>query len=447
MITIRLKALLLCACFIEAVWLLAAQLLNATVILLPCLLCFLLLVGWAAIKDAAMPVILFFLPFASLLKLRPGSISFFTIALLLICGIYTVTGSRQVRVLHLIPALLLVAMTLIVKTAYGYEIDNAYILFAVMLMLIPFLTRDLDGGYDFYWLTVCFALGICLAAITARYLTAFPTISRYIDVNMNMGFARRSGYMGDPNFYSSHITAALGGILVLLLNNSKRSRLFVLIPLVCLLLYCGLMSVSKSFLLIGACLLLLWLVALLFKRGKLTTKVMSIVTLVVLGLFLLSSTVFTDMLDVMLSRFGQNANLSELTTGRTEVWGRYISAMFGDIRMLLFGQGFTDVIFGEKPPHNTLLEVIYQLGLIGFILITLWMACYIRTLLGNIAIQKQQLVRLAILFIGIFGSWMALDFLFFDEFFLFPVYMAMATRFLYRQEEAEPSLLYQYREE
>lgn len=169
MITIRTKTLLLCACFLEAALLLAAQTLNITIILLPCLACFLALAAWAAIKNTAMPVMLFFLPFAPLLKMRPGTISFYTIALLLIYVIYTVTGSRQVRILHLIPALLLVVMTLVVKTAYGYELDNSYILFAVTLMLVPFLSRELDGGYDFYWLTVCFSLGICLAAITAQY--------------------------------------------------------------------------------------------------------------------------------------------------------------------------------------------------------------------------------------------------------------------------------------
>lgn len=442
MITIRSKTLLLCACFIEAMWLLAAQTLNVTALLLPCLLCFLLLVGWAAIKNAAMPVILFFLPFAPLLKFRPGTISFFTIALLLVYGIYTVTGSRQVRVWHLIPALLLVVLTLVVKTAYGYELDNSYILFAITLLLVPFLTRELDGGCDFYWLTVCFALGICLAALTAQYLTVFPTISRYIDVNTNLGMIRRSGYYGDPNFYSSHITAALGGILVLLLKNDRRNKLFVMVPLACLLLYCGLMSVSKSFLLISACLLLLWVAALLLQRGKLSVKVTLIVTLVVAGVFLLSSTVFTDLLDMMFSRFGQDNNLSEFTTGRTEVWSRYVTAMFEDVRLLLFGQGYTDVILGEKPTHNTLLECVFQLGLIGFVLLVLWIVYYLQTLLDGSKMRRHQLACLAILVIGVFGPWMALDYLFFDEFFLLPIYLCVAVRFLSNQE-AEDSLLYE----
>ena len=442
MITIRTKTLLLCACFIDALWLLVAQTLNSTVLLLPCLLCFLALVAWAAIKNTAMPVMLFFLPFSPLLKIRPGTISLFTVALLMIYAIYTVTGSRQVKVLHLIPALLIIVLTLIVKAAYNYEIDNSYIMFAVTLLLVPFLTRELDGGYDFYWLTICFALGICLAAITAQYLTVFPTIGRYIDVNTNLGFARRSGYMGDPNFYSGHITAALSAILVLTLNNDKRKKMFVLIPLACLLLYCGLMSVSKSFLLVAASLLLLWMVDLWFQKGKMSVKVTLIITLLIVGGFLLSSTVFTDMLDLAFARFGQDNNISDFTTGRTEVWETYVTAMFEDVRLLFFGEGCTDVIIGEKPTHNTLLEIVFQVGVIGFMLMAAWLFFFVQTLLDGAKIQRRQTTRLVILIVGVFGPWMALDYLFFDEYFLFPIFVCMAVRFLHSQQDTEGDMLY-----
>lgn len=447
MITIRTKTLLLCACFLEAAWLLAAQTLNVTILLLPCLVCFLALVAWAAIKNAAMPVILFFLPFSPLLKIRPGTISLFTIALLMIYAYYALTGSRQVKVLHLVPALLLIVLTLIVKAAYNYEIDNSYVMFAVTLLLIPFLTRELDGGYDFYWLTICFALGICMAAITAQYLTVFPTISRYIDINTTLGFVRRSGYMGDPNFYSCHITAALSGILVLTLNNDKRKKLFVLVPLAFLLFYCGLTSVSKSFLLVCACLLLLWVLDLLLQKGKASVKMTLLLTLLIVGIFLLSSTVFTDLLDTMFSRFGQDNNLSDFTTGRTEVWNRYITSMFEDARLLLFGQGYSDKIIGEKPPHNTLLEGVFELGLVGFILIALWMIFFVQTMLDGAKIQWRQMTRLVVLLLGAFGPWMALDYLFFDEFFLLPIYVCMAVRFLHRRQENEDTLIYLMREQ
>lgn len=443
MITIRSKTLFLCACLIEACWLLVAQMLNATAILLPCLLCFLLLVGWAAIKNAAMPVIMFFLPFAKLLKLRPGTISFFTIALLLAYGICTVIGSRQVKVLHLIPALLLVVMTLIVKAAYGYVPTNSYVLFAVTLLLVPYLSHEMDGTYDFYWLTVCFSLGICLAAITAQFMTVFPTINRYItiDVSTTLSLARRSGYMGDPNFYATHITTALSGILLILLNNPKRSRLFVLIPLAFLLLYCGLLSISKSFMLICVCLLLLWVMMLLLQRGKVSIKAAIIVTLIIAFAFLLSTTVFTDMLDKLFFRFSQDTNLSDFTTGRTEVWDSYIQAIFSDVKLLLFGQGCTNMLLGDKATHNTLLQCFYQLGLIGCAILILWLVYFYQTLLRGTRLQRHQAVRLAIVLIGTFGPWIALDYLFFDEFFLLPIYVCIAVRFLHQQQETEKPLL------
>ncbi len=441
MVTIRSKTILFCACFLEAVWLLVAQTLGNTMLLAPCLICFLAMVVWAAIKNVAMPMLLFFLPFAPLLKLRPGTISFFTIALLLVYAVYTVTGSRQVKVLHLIPALLVVTLTLVVKTVYGYELDNAYLLFAVTLMLVPFLSRELDGGYDFYWLTLCFAMGICLAAITAQFLTVFPTISGYIDVNTNLGFTRRSGYYGDPNFYSAHITAALSGVLILLLNKEKKGQLFVLIVLMCLLLYCGLMSVSKSFLLISVCLLFLWLAEVMLRKGKASGKLTLIFTLIVAGVFLLSSTVFTDLIDVMLSRFGRDTNLSEFTTGRTVIWDHYIRSMFSNPRLLLFGQGYSDVILGERPTHNTLLEAVFQFGLIGFSMMAAWMVFNVRTLLDGAKVQRNQMTQLAVLLIGTFGPWMALDYVFFDEFFLMPIYICMAVRFLYSQQQTESPLI------
>ena len=386
---------------------------------------------------------MFFLPFAKLLKLRPGTISFFTIALLLTYGICTIIGSRQVKVLHLIPALLLVVMTLIVKAAYGYIPTNSYILFAVTLLLVPYLSHEMDGTYDFYWLTVCFALGICLAAITAQFMTVFPTINRYItiDVSTTLSLARRSGYMGDPNFYATHITTALSGILLILLNNPKRSRLFVLIPLAFLLLYCGLLSISKSFMLISVCLLLLWVMMLLLQRGKVSIKAAIIVTLIIAFAFLLSTTVFTDMLDKLFFRFSQDTNLSDFTTGRTEVWDSYIQAIFSDVKLLLFGQGCTNMLLGDKATHNTLLQCFYQLGLIGCAILALWLVYFYQTLLRGTRLQRHQAVRLAIVLIGTFGPWVALDYLFFDEFFLLPIYVCIAVRFLHQQQETEKPLL------
>lgn len=433
MIAIRLKILFLIACFVEAIFLLVAQVLGSTVLLIPCLICFLVLVAWSALKRMSVPVFMFFLPFATLLKMRPGTISFYTVALFAAYVIYTVMGSRNLKVYHIIPALCLIALTLAVRTFYGYSLENSYLLFCATLLLLPFLAQELDGEYDFYWLTCFFALGIIVAAVTARQLTAFPTISRYIEVFDLFGARRYSGYYGDPNFYSAQITAAIGGVLVLLLNRMRAGQTVMLVLLMAMLLYAGFMSVSKSFLLVTVVLLLLWGVSILFQKERLSAKLMVLLTFGFGVLFLLSSTLFTDMIDTVIGRFSGNDSLSDLTTGRTELWMSYLKAFIEDPALLLFGNGYVHVLVNERASHNTIIQTVFQFGLVGGLVLLAWVACYVRMLLDDTRIRWDTLAQLCILCIGAFGPWMALDLLFFDDFFLVPVYVCVAIRFVTRR--------------
>ena len=259
MASLRHKYLILIASFLISAWLLIAQVLGSTILLLPCLLCFLVLACWSAVQGITLPVLLFFLPFSPLLKTGQGATSFFTIALLGVYVIAIVLGIRNVRILHLIPALCLMALTMVVKTLHGYSFNNDYILLLAALFFLPFLTKEMEGKYDYYWLTLFFVSGISLSAITAQFFIYSPNISRFIETFNLAGAIRHAGYYGDPNFYSAHITAALSGVLVLLLTQRSRIRMVMLGLMAALLVYCGLMSLSKSFFLIAVCLLALWI--------------------------------------------------------------------------------------------------------------------------------------------------------------------------------------------
>lgn len=442
MISVKSKSLFLIICFLEAIWLLLAQVLGSTVVLIPCLVCFLAIVCWAATGGMVMPVLMFFLPFASLLKVAPGTISFFTVALIAVYVIYIVMGSRNISVYHLVPGLLLIAFALTVKTFYGYEMDNSFVLFSLSLLLVPLLTRELDGKYDFYWLTLFFAFGIALAAMTAPYLSVFSTIARYIETHTVFDSLRYSGYYGDPNFYSAHITAALGGVLVLLLNQHKRIKTVALIAIMVVLLYCGFMSVSKMFFLVTVCLLLLWGLEIVFSKGRMSEKVMIILTLTVGVIFLLSSTVFTDLIDLVVNRFLAGNNLSDFTTRRTDLWMQYVQAFSDDPLLLLFGKGLTgDVKVNDRASHNAIIQAVYQFGIVGFAMLVAWFVCFIRTLLSGIKIHRNSLTQIFILLFGAFGPWMALDFLLFDEFFLLPIYVCTGIRFLAKNEAHKDELL------
>lgn len=437
MIKIRSKTLVLCACVLEALWLLAAQATGSMVLLLPCLVCFLALVTWAAFQRMAMPIFLFYLPFSPLLKLAPDTISFFTIALLLGYLVYVVTGSRNVPILHMLPGLALIGLTFAAKLLSGYPIDNSYILFCVTILLVPYIAVEFGENYDFCWLTTTFAVGIVLAATSSELLSGYSNITNYINVLDVLGVVRRSGYFNDPNYYSAHITIALGGALVLLLNRLRKSEVVWTVLCLVALVYCGFLSVSKSFLLVALSLVLLWAVGLMFQRGKISVKIMVILSALVGVYFLFSSALF----DMMLSRFVGNTNMSTFTTGRTDLWMNYLRELGDNPLMLMFGSGYSDVTVGGRAAHNTLIQLVYQFGLFGCVLLAIWFVFFIRMLLSGVRIHRTRLTQLAIVFIGAFGPWMALDYLFFDEFFLFPIYVCAAIRFMAQQEPAESPLV------
>ncbi len=430
MIAIRTKVLFLILCFVEAIWLLLAQVLGNTTLVLPCLGCFLALAVWSAIKGMALPVFLFFLPFAPLLKIRPGANSFFTLALIAVYLIYLAKSFKKTEIYHWIPGLLVIVLTFVVKVAYGYDIDNSYLLFALSLLLMPFLSKEAGKQYDFFWLTLFFSFGIAFAAITAQFLAVIPTISRYIGTKVLLGVVRRSGYYGDPNFYSAHITAALSAVLVLIANAAKKRRIALLFLLAMLLIYCGLLSVSKMFLLVTVCLILFWMVDFIFKKGKLSAKLMIFLTFVVGAVFLLSSTVFTDLIGQLLARFLRDNSLSDFTTRRTELWLQYLRTFAENPAVLWFGHGYTAITVNGRASHNTVIQGLFQLGITGCTLLAAWAFCFARTILAGIKVRLNILTQIFILLIGAFGPWMALDYFFFDEFFLISLFACIGITFV-----------------
>lgn len=441
MIAVKTKILFIILCVFETMFLLVAQVSGSTVLVLLSLACFLAMAAYSATKEMAIPLLLYFLPFAPLLKLQPGTTSFYTLALMAIYLIYVVLGCRRMSIYHLIPGLCLIALILVVKTAYGYSIDNSFILFAFSLLTVPFIARESGEKYDFYWLTMCFSIGIIIASFTARYLLVFPTIRQYIETINILGITRYSGYYGDPNFYSAHITAALAGMLILFLNNEDKKRAVYLIVTSIALVYCGFTSVSKSFLLITVSLFLFWLVEFMFRKGKVSAKLMILLTFFVGIMFLLSTTVFSDTVSMMITRFRGSTNLSDLTTGRTKLWTQYIRALAESPLLLIFGKGLTKVLVNGRASHNTIIYAVYQLGIVGCGLLASWFVCFIRAMLPEKKIRISDLTQIFILLMGAFGPWLALDLLTFDEFFLLPVYVCIAIRMLLNKNDSSKALM------
>ena len=437
MISLRKKSFFMIGSLLVAVWLLVAQVIGNTILLVPCLVCFMALVVWASVNKMVIPVLMFFMPWAPLIKITPGTTSVYTIALLSALMICVVLWGRNINAVHVVPALLLMAMALIVKLIYGYSISNDFIVFFVFLFVLPFLSGENGEKYGFYELTVFFSVGIVLAALSAQQLNMFPTISRFIEVITLRDEIRLSGYYGDPNFYSAHITAAMAGIMILVLKEKQFKKRLILLSILILLTYSGFISVSKSFALVTVCILLFWIIELLFQKEKFSAKVMLFLTVVIGVLFVLFSTVFSDLLEMMLNRFfASGTNMSAFTTGRIEIWKSYLEKLTDNILLLLFGIGYTNDLVNGRAAHNSLIQCVYQLGISGTVMILAWFKCFSSTMLGRKKLNFSHLMQAAILIVGSIGPWFALDMMFFDEFFLVPFFVLVGIRYITDSEDS-----------
>lgn len=408
-------------CFLIAAWLCIAQVRGSSLLILTGLGSFLVLAAVSAYKGFASPLLLFFLPWSTLLKIAPGSFSFYTFALLIVCAVRLVCRRFTVNIYCILMAAVIFCLSILSKLLDSSAASNSYILFLFLLCLFPVVAAELRGQVNFKNMTIYFALGIIAAALSAQQLVTYPQIARYIDVYSWKTITRLSGYYGDANFYSAHISAALSGILLLLLRAQKGAQRNFLMLLAVVLIYCGFLAASKSFILSIGCVAVMWLCRILSAREKFSRKLLVLLSVVAVICLAIATGIFDEQWEVISTRFQQVDSFSDFTTGRSEVWLQYSMALLEDAKLLLLGKGFTNTVLIEKSTHNTIIQCIYQLGILGSFFMVAWECFFIRGILREHRI-KIDFWDAAILLTGIFLVWLSLDMMFFDEFFLMPLY-------------------------
>lgn len=415
---------LLAGCILLALLICFLQIRGNRMLLTASLLGYLLFSAWACKQKKELHVLLFFLPWSPLLKLYSGSTSFFTIGLLLMCLFALAESGFVFRIRELLLPAAIAVITMIAKVIQGGGFANSYWCFLLMLLLFPSIIKRTAEKPDFLELTCFFAAGIILAALSAQQAAAYPNISQYIKVDSYLTITRLSGYYGDPNFYSAHINACLAGIMILLVRAEKKYIRWMLGILAIILLYCGLLSASKSFVVILIVEFLAW-IPILFERQNRKVGFQILAGLVLAVLLALSTSAFQSLLAIVDTRFSYASNLSEFTTGRTELWMRYLTEFTQNPALTIFGEGYTDVTLYGRASHNSIIQGIYQFGVIGFPLLLVWLYSVMKAIFEKEETRQAEKKYILILCAGIVLPWMALDILFFDEFFLLSLYGAV----------------------
>ena len=380
-------------------------------------------------KQAFLPIMLFYLPWSPIMKFNQGDFTFYTIIVILFfLALLLITGANDdkgiLKLDNILVACLFIVYTMIIKLFLEQNFSMSYLMFIFMLVFIPTYLNLYHSKISFEFCIISFSTGIITAGFASKILMEFPHMLQYIDVYewKKVGLTRLSGFYGDANFYSSHILVAICGLLIISINKQFKDA-FQLYIVVIVLIYLGLLSVSKMFLLVLMAVIGLWILAVLLQKGKINTKIRIVFCFVMGVIFIITSGIFTDLINMYLIRFGMVKDTSSLTTGRSDILENYISFFENNPISLLFGQGYSSVFSGgiNSSAHDTLVQALYQLGILGSIFLVIWifqLSILTSKVNNNNSTKISGFNVYTIAFaVACFFPWFSLDILFFDEFF------------------------------
>lgn len=188
------------------------------------------------------------------------------------------------------------------------------------------------------------------------------------------GIRRFYGFYRDPNYYMTLLIIGLAMISKLKNCNLIGTGLFLTLG-VCMTLF-GILTYSKMFFLTFVLFGVIYIIWRFRDRkyfwGILLTIAVLIATNVLLSLEI-------EILETLLARLKNATNISELTTGRTDVYVLYMAEITKNIGNFLFGVGLNNEGL-YKDAHNLFLEMTYYIGVVGLVLMLAFVGSMVRVM-------------------------------------------------------------------
>lgn len=239
--------------------------------------------------------------------------------------------------------------------------------------------------------------GFLYSSFAGLFVGVIPYLKNNIIIYYSGNMKRFSGSLNNPNVFYCIGLVVTSSILTQVLN--KRLSLWWLLLEIPVLIF-AYMAVSKTFILAGVVIAVLAVISTCIKNSKFKWKTIGSMALIVL---LVCVTMFPYTKEYY-NRFfhstssdsyvdenmgsgmqggtednkGSDRGLINLTTGRVEIWKAYFKH-FKEENKFLTGFGI-NTAYGYLPnnTHNTYLQVLYETGIIGVLLILACVVVYLR---------------------------------------------------------------------
>lgn len=323
-------------------------------------------------EDFSWKLVFIIFSFANIFKLAPDTTSLFTY-LILLFDLMLFIKYRTLPSLWIFFAIYTVAVPFIAIEFSCFHLLRWIKLLCSLLMMFYFFERDTKGNEDEFFLY--FIVGVILASLTYYLDSGFFRVSRYtFDIGVyyvgmseaEKDLVRFAGLYSDPNYYSVNVIISM--CLTVILFHRDKIKLPVFALFMAVLFYFIKETLSKSSFLMSAVPLLMFLHSNRLKQRR-TLQTASVVMFSVALIYL----IVTGGGEIFSTVFGRlsaaKGDINALTTGRFDVWVYNIEYFMDHPWRFLFGKGINSPLINNKGHHNVYIEMIWHVGLVGFIMI------------------------------------------------------------------------------
>lgn len=365
-------------------------------------------------------VLLFSLPFSSVFTISDGTTSLYMF--LRVACIFKLlfknTFPRRYFILLLTFSLYSFLSMALGNTSGMSRIINLILWFILGLAIVTFY----DETRMQVW-SRSLAQGTIYSCVIGMNLNMIPNLkntlilSSYLNSNTGTIVSRFSGLWNDPNGLTVFIIVSMFACLMAF--NSKKINGVEFYIYEILLTIFGLLTVSKSCML----LLVVFWGYLFFSKSQLDfIQKVSVVIVGVIALYYINN-MMSDTISELISRFTSASISGDLTTGRSDLWKMYFDEM--DIGTWAFGKGINAGLPNGKAAHNTLIQIIYNIGMIGLLM---WVGIFAeQNRLSNLVQINKKRIWLPIF--ALLSTMFFLDGLFLELFYiLIPVLLCTSFR-------------------
>ncbi len=330
-------------------------------------------------RESILLQIFFILPMANIFKMSPGSQSFFTIFILFFVVFHLVLPNKATLLTVLFSVYIIIGQLYFDSFNLFRTIKficNVLFLSSILNTKVAIRAKEIFMSY---------ILGNIVASVFGLLDSDIFRIESYIgakelnaDIVGEEAVTRFAGLYVDPNYYNIGLIISLC-LLVILYHRKEIKPVFACL-LTVPIIYFLLLTYSKSALFMMLVPFLILVFSLIYHK-----KYMSVILLISGGiiLILMAFSGLIPALDVVIARIEASeitsgTDINALTTGRFNLWMSYIDFFINNTKLALFGNGMNAELINGRASHNTYIDIIYYLGILGGALLIILLMVILR---------------------------------------------------------------------